>query len=405
MDNEERGKERKERLIQLLLFVVTIFTTTFAGIEWIYGRSLLLGSNINGDDIIGGLNFSIPFLLILTIHEFGHYLTARFYKIKTSLPFFLPFIPGFLSIGTFGAVIRIREKVRSNIEHFDIGIAGPLAGFVAALFVLVRGFTTLPEKDYVLDIHPEYAYFGDDWESIVYDVDTTILKSDLEKISSSRTLEDYPDTLRMSSTTPSLSLGNNLTFMFFESYVANAERVPDHREMMHYPWLLAGFLALFFTALNLLPIGQLDGGHVIYGLFGERQHARISSAIFVLFIAYAGIGIVDPNVDPLDELLIKVPLYVGFLYITFLKMIPNVKDRLLMSVSILAVQYFVKFFFPEAVGFNGWLLFAFLIGRFLGIYHPRSPIEKPLDQGRTILGWIALIVFIISFSPRPILFE
>ena len=387
------------------MFLVTIITTTLAGIEWIYGRSILLGSEITWEDIKGGLSFSIPFLLILTIHEFGHYLTARYYKIRTSLPFFIPFIPGFLSIGTFGAVIRIRQKVQSKLQHFDIGIAGPLAGFVAALVVLIIGFTNLPEKDYVLQIHPEYAYFGQDWEKYVYDVDTTFLKKDLEVLIENRSLADYPDTITLSTNIPSLSLGNNLTFRFFEAFIADPERVPDHREMMHYPWLFAGFLALFFTALNLLPIGQLDGGHVTYGLFGERIHATISAAFFILFVTYAGIGIVDPHIDSMDELIIKVPLYVGFLYIIFARVIPTVKDRIMVAVAILALQYFIKFFFPEAAGFNGWLLFAFLLGRFMGIYHPRSPIEEPLDQGRTILGWVALIVFVISFSPRPILFE
>jgi len=404
-DPEIRKKENKEKLIQLVLLLVTIVTTTLSGVEWIYGRSVFYGTPLNSNDIIAGLNFSIPFLLILTIHEFGHYLTARYHKVKTTLPFFIPFIPIAFSIGTMGAVIKIRDHVQSKLQHFDIGIAGPLAGFVAALIVLTIGFTNLPEKDYVFEIHPEYALYGNNYDQHVYDLDTVILKKDLVGLTSGRTLESYPDTIKLDSSIPNISIGQNLTFYFFENFVADPDRLPDHREMMHYPWLFAGFLALFFTALNLLPIGQLDGGHVIYGLFGRKIHSYVSAGFFVLFTTYAGIGVIDPHLDSMDDLILKLPIYLGFLYLTFSRLSPTITNRLFVAVSVLAIQYFLKLLFPEIQGFNGWLLFAFFIGRFLGIYHPPAIIEEKLDQNRTILGWIALVVFIISVSPMPIVFE
>ena len=90
--------EKRTQLIQLLLFVVTLISTTLAGAEWMYGGSFIYGPNTMGwDEFFGGLNFSIPFLLILTTHEFGHYFTARHHKVKVSLPFYLPFWLGFIA--------------------------------------------------------------------------------------------------------------------------------------------------------------------------------------------------------------------------------------------------------------------------------------------------------------------
>ena len=137
--------EDKKRLrLQIILFLVTIFTTTLSGAEWIYGLNI---GNMTWAHIQSGLEYAVPFLLILTVHEFGHYLTARHYKIDVTLPYYIPMYMGglFISIGTFGAFIRIKEEIKSRKEYFDVGIAGPLAGFVVALAVLFYGFTHLPE--------------------------------------------------------------------------------------------------------------------------------------------------------------------------------------------------------------------------------------------------------------------
>src|SRR6188768_373367 len=112
-------KETRTVLIQATLFVATFFSTTIAGAEWAYGKSifavvdksLVFNANYSWLDFSSGLEFSIPLLLILTVHEFGHYFTAMFHKVKTSLPYYIPFPPIFYSIGTLGAVIRLRSRV------------------------------------------------------------------------------------------------------------------------------------------------------------------------------------------------------------------------------------------------------------------------------------------------------
>ena len=112
-------------------------------------------------------------------------------------------------------------------------------------------------------------------------------------------------------------LGNNLLFWGMGELLADPERLPAMSEMIHYPYLFAGYLALFFTALNLLPIGQLDGGHVVFGLF-PKKHALISLIAFVAFLAYAGMGLIRPS-SSLEELMIRIPLYLGFLYLCLSK--------------------------------------------------------------------------------------
>ncbi len=398
-------QESKPRyVIHILLFLITLTTTTLAGAEWMFGRPTLLSTTgIIWSDVAAGLYFSIPFLGILTVHEFGHYLTARYHKVKVTLPYYIPFIPVFPSIGTMGAVIRIKEAIHSRSQNFDVGVAGPLAGFVVALAVLFYGFTNLPEKEYIFEIHPEYQYFGLDYEQYVYDTDTSFLAAD---VPGDLDLQFYPDTITLFKDGPRISLGNNLTFMFFENYVVpDKSLIPNRYEMMHYPWIFAGFLALFFTALNLMPIGQLDGGHVIYGMVGPKMHKYISSTVFVGFVFYAGLGVInphDPNQDFYDT--IKwVPLYVLFLYILFRGLSKNWRDRLLVAVSVFAAQYAISFTYPGIEGYSGWLVFAFIVGRFLGINHPPALIETPIGRNRQIIGWIALIVFVISFSPRPLI--
>src|SRR5688572_20670788 len=165
------NSERKRVLIQVGLFIITVITTTLAGAELTYSKSILFTPDYSWNDFLSGFEFSIPFLFILTVHEFGHYFTARYYKIKVSLPYYIPIppLPILLNIGTFGALIRLREKVYSKKQNFDIGIAGPLAGFVAALFVLYYGFANLPAPEYIYKFHPEYEQYGLNYADTVYD--------------------------------------------------------------------------------------------------------------------------------------------------------------------------------------------------------------------------------------------
>ena len=374
-------KQRKTKLIQLVLFIVTVITTTLAGSEWMLNKYLVIG--MTWDDFVAGFSFSIPFLGILTVHEFGHYFTAKYHQIKVSLPYYIPLWFGFIlspSIGTMGAFIRIRENIDSRLKYFDVGVSGPIAGFVMALVVLFYGFTNLPPQDYIYEIHPEYAEFSS--------VDQAIEEMD-------------GFTIR---------LGGNLLFNFFKEYVADPAMLPHEKEMMHYPWLLAGYLALFFTALTLLPIGQLDGGHVLFGLFGAKNHARISRYLFTGFIFYASLGWVtihdlnDTSLSGLADFLISIAIYIGVIYISAYSVFKEKKDRLLFATVLLAAQFLVNLF-TGWVGYQGWLLFGVLIGRFLGVDHPPAYDNRELTFGRKVIGWIALIIFILCFSPQPLIVD
>lgn len=366
----------KTFLIHSSLFIITFITTTLAGAEWTYGKSVLL-SGYTWQDFYSGLPYAICFLTILTAHEFGHYFTAIYYKVRTSLPYYIPLPPIPLMLGTLGALIRLRQRVQSTKENFDIGIAGPLAGFVVSLGFLFYGFTHLPPPEYIFTIHPEYEQYGLDYANYVY----------------------APGFLPEGSL--NVYLGKNLLFIFFEKYVADPVRVPNIHEIIHYPFLFAGFLSLIFTSINLLPIGQLDGGHVLYGLAGHTWHKRIASVIFLGFLFYAGLGFVHPR-EGLEVLWYKIPLFIGFLYMAMRGLALSNRDTWMYALALFAVQYLIVTVFPDVRGYSGWLLFAFIIGRFVGIQHPPSENEAPLSQGRVILGWIALIIFIICFAPNPI---
>jgi membrane-associated protease RseP (regulator of RpoE activity) len=210
---------------------------------------------------------------------------------------------------------------------------------------------------------------------------------------------------------PSIAMGSTLLFSFMETIIvpeSKKDRIPNQYEAFHYPYLFAGFLALFFTALNMLPIGQLDGGHVIYGMFGSKNHAIISRVFFLALIFYSGLGLISPySTQGGEESFFNSTLFSILLYILFLFYILRGfgKDpwtRLTWAVGVFAAQYLAVQFFPNLQGFNGWLLLAFLIGRFVGIDYPRALNEAPLSQSRIILGWFALLVLILSFSPAPL---
>ena len=383
-------------ILQGLLFITTVITTTLSGAEWIGSGSIFYSEDYSFDDFLSGFYFSIPFLGILTVHEFGHYFTARWYKINVTLPYYIPFWFQVPLIGTMGAVIRIKEGIKSRKEFFDVGISGPLAGFVVALGVLYYGFTHLPEPEHIYTIHPEYQEFGLDYKDKVYSYEYQ------RQYDSINFKKAYPDgKFEALSSYPVIALGSNLTFQFFEKYVVtDPSKIPNVYEMMHYPWLFAGYLALFFTALNLLPIGQLDGGHVLYGLFGFENHKKISEFLYYALIFYAGIGLISPTSE-FTEILWHVPLYLAALYFLFGRLDRSPIDKLLIAVFILTGQFLISFYDPTIKGYMGWLVFAFIIGRVIGVYHPPAYYDKPLSLQRKILGWISLIVFVVSFSPTP----
>jgi membrane-associated protease RseP (regulator of RpoE activity) len=414
------------------LFILTFFTTTLAGKDW-----MGLADISWWDGFFKGMEYSIPFLGILTIHEFGHYITARRHGAKVSLPYFIPFyLPFVNTFGTFGAFIRILSAHKSRTEVFDIGIAGPLSGFVAAMILLFYGFTHLPEPEYIYKVHKQYQEFGLDYPKHVYNYDFAVkehheaFKTDSmnfekqqdedslkfvaeqrakgnknniifnkKKYENGRAFEPYP-------VYSTLTMGKNLIFLFFENFVAdNPSLVPNKYELFHYPFIFAGYLALFFTAFNLFPIGQLDGGHITYGLFGTKYHRIISVSVFISFVYLAGVGIFRNNVfadafASVSELLIFAPLYIYLLYLIFSKITDSPTTNLMIAVSVFAAQFFTELILPEFEGFNGWFLFAFLIGRFLGVNHPEAYDESPISLNRKVLGWTALVIFVLCFTPQ-----
>ncbi|PRY12803.1 peptidase M50-like protein [Pontibacter ummariensis] len=418
--------------LHLLLFCVTLITTTIAGAEWQFGKLFFLGPQ--GFDWTGtftwaeykaGLNFSLPFLGVLTVHEFGHYFTARHYRTYVTLPYYIPLWFGVtFSIGTMGAFIRIKERIFSRRQFFDIGVAGPLAGFVVAVPLLFYAFTHLPPADFIFKVHPEYKQFGLNYAQHVYQ----------EGVGN-------------------FAIGRNLLFMFFEQFVADPSLVPNQYEVIHYPYVFAGFLALFFTSLNLLPIGQLDGGHVLYGLIGYRRFNRLSPIFFTLFILYAGLGVISPhNVPVWEEDLLLVfapfaywawwkilgdrrqglaaalgmllvqyslsglfplaeaymwlwPFYALYLVFVLQPATPKIQYSIYIAAAVLILQVLVSFFFPEADGYSGWLVFGLLLSREMGIFHPSCPDEQPLTPLRKALGILAFVIFILCFTPAPFIIK
>lgn len=407
------NEQTKTYLKHAGLFILTFCTATVAGTWWINGK-ILLFTEYTLDDFVLGMGYSIPFLLILTVHEFGHYFTARFHKVNTSLPYYIPLPPFPGSIGTMGAIIRIREQVKSKLQHFDIGIAGPLAGFVIAVAVLIYGYSTLPGLDYLFDIHPEYEQFGAEYADHVYD--KAFQEQMVHKLYTEARLQDSLSAVKEGSIEdwsfpqyqkpaeiPSISIGKPLLMVFMESFVSDQSLIPNENEIMHYPLLMAGFLALLVTAINLLPIGQLDGGHVLYGMVGFKWHKRIATWFFLGLLTYAGMGYVTPN-QPTEELVWNVPLYIGFLFIALRGLKKSRQETFMIALIIFAIQFGSPLLIRGLEGYSGWLLFGLILGRFIGIYHPPSPVEFPLDNNRKLLAWVALIIFIISISPAPIRF-
>ncbi len=381
---------RRLYLIQFSLFIITLATTTFAGAENMTGNSFFFGPKPLGfQDFLAGFNFSIPFLGILTIHEFGHYFAAKKHKTRTSLPYFLPvYIPIIaFNIGTIGAFIRIKQKVKTTIKLFDIGIAGPIAGFIAALFVLWFGFSFLPPATNIFSIHPEYAQFGLDYGKFAYPKPTT----------------ENP-------IIGAINLGDSILFKWFRETFANPLNLPHANELVHYPYIFAGHLALFFTSLNLMPIGQLDGGHILYGLIGEKRFNQIAPVFFLAFLFYAGLGSFNYNdylvLNDSDSFwfIIQLLFFFYFNYLCCSRITKNPQTNWLIATAVVLLQLGITELYPNIEGYGGFLLFALLLGRFMGIYHPPAKEEQPLNLARKILGWVALLIFVLCFSPKPLIF-
>jgi membrane-associated protease RseP (regulator of RpoE activity) len=239
----------------------------------------------------GGM-FAGSLLAILTAHESGHYIACRLYGVDATLPYFIPAPPLFLA-GTFGAFIKIKSPIPTRRALFDIGVAGPLAGFVVAVPIAIIG---------VLTLQPAPPITGD---GIIF--------------------------------------GDPLLFRLIArlGHVELADTSPN-------PFYFAAWIGLLVTSLNLMPVGQLDGGHATYSLFGARLHAWLGRVAFVLMATLAILGWV---------------------------------------------------WYSSPSGF----LYTVLLGVLLRIKHPNVVDEsEPLDRPRIIVAVITLLVFALSFLPFPI---
>jgi len=225
--------------------------------------------------------------VILLGHEFGHFLTCRFYRINATLPYFIP-APGL--IGTLGAFIKIKSKITRKHQLFDIGVAGPLTGFILSLPALIYGLSlskpapALPSKEGIM--------FGEPL---------------LIKILGSLIFKDVP---------------------------------PNYDIFLH-PIAFAGWVGILVTSFNLFPVGQLDGGHISYALLGLKSR-NLSRFILILFF-------------------------------------------------VMGIFFWI-----------GWFIWALVI-LFLGLRHPSVADEiMPLSTGRRIIGFVVILIFILSFIPDPI---
>ena len=319
--------------LHLALFVATLFTTTWAGAIW----TGVPPETESFTGFVAALQTGVPFALsllgFLTVHEFGHFFATMRHGIRATLPYYIPLppLPFLMSIGTLGAVIRMKEPILSRRALFDIGAAGPLAGFAVALGLLVYGFTHLPPAEYIYAIHPEYRAVGGIPPA-------------------------PPETLH---------LGKNLLFLLLETIIA-PKGLPPMYELYHYPYLFAGWLGCFVTALNLLPVGQLDGGHVIYAMFGGVGHRKISK-LFLALITILG-----------------APTFtIGLLSLIF------------PTLLIPAPELLLRWSWP------GWIIWAFILRKFLGTSHPHAGSDRPLSKRRMIAGWLCITIFILTFTPVP----
>lgn len=279
-----------------LLLGLTLCTTTLVGV--VLTASFQLGQPVTLEQylrvfstlqsrpivLLDGLAFSITLMTILLAHELGHYFACRYYGIDASLPYFLP-CPS--PIGTLGAFIRIRSPIYTRQALFDVGIAGPLAGFAVLLPALIIGIAESK-------IIPGIAERGD------------------------------------------LIFGVPAVERFFEWIIFPRVRSQD---ILLHPVALAAWVGMLATALNLLPIGQLDGGHILYAFFGRRHKAL--SRIFVLAL---------------------IPM--GFYWTTW------------------------------------WVWAALLF--FLALRHPVIYDITPLDGNRVALGLTALAIFLLTFTLVPL---
>jgi len=259
-----------------------------------------------------GLGFSLALLLIMLSHEMGHFLLARRHKVDATWPFFIP-APILSIIGTLGAVIRLRSLPRTRTALLDIGAAGPIAGFIVSIPVLILGLK---------------------WSTIV----------PAETPSARWTLFEAALNWFQTGNWPAMreafDLGSPLGMSICEKLVRGD--LPADKVLALHPVAVAGWFGFLLTALNLLPLGQLDGGHVLFGA-SPRLHRLLGPPL---------------------------------------------------SAALLALGIFTAF--------PGWIIWGLLMGLGLGFHPPLSQPEETLDGKRRLLVFLSLLLFVLSFSPVPL---
>lgn len=236
---KKADSERPEQLsrpgLALLLLGATLVTTTLVGATWISGfKARELQSN--PALILQGLPYAFSLVTILGVHEMGHYLAAKFYKIRTTLPYFIP-MPFFL--GTFGAFIQMRSPVPNRKALFDISILGPFAGFLASLPFLIWGLANS--------------------EVVPIDESARLLNTD------------------------ALNPSHSILIALISKFALGAELTSNMAIDLH-PVGVAGFLGIIVTAFNLMPVGQLDGGHIVHAMFGQKTAMVIGQIARLLLL-------------------------------------------------------------------------------------------------------------------------
>jgi len=294
--------------INLVLFILTFISTLFVGMQSSDSGAVL---NTTSDlflpqNLIRGWPFAVTLLGILAAHEFGHYFAARYHKVAVTLPYFLP-MP--LTFGTLGAFIRLKEPVPDRRKLFDIGVAGPLAGLLLAVPLLFYGLSTSP-----VQVPASGLSYMVEGNSIFYYTAKVLIFG--KALPNAITGEDV--------------MMNQVNF--------------------------AAWIGLLVTALNLLPVGQLDGGHTVFALFGEKARYVNRGAIGLLALFAIA------SLPPLQRLL---PVL-------------------------------------QTVGFEGWFVWLALIFLLIGPYHPPALDDvTTLDAKRRWIGYAVILIFILTFVPVP----
>jgi membrane-associated protease RseP (regulator of RpoE activity) len=339
-DDLSSKKVKKRYILHIVLFLATLITTIIAGTQW------AMKDPHEISNWIYGIQYSLLILAFLTAHEFGHYFASLYHKVDATLPFYIPVpIPDLMFFGTFGAVIKTHSPIPNRKALFDIGASGPIAGFIVAFIILLIGFIFLPDKNTIYQFHPDY-----------------IINNGY-----------IPNT--------GLHFGDNLLFYGFKYLFASPDKwIPPMNEIYHYPFLCVGWFGMFVTALNLIPIGQLDGGHIFYAMFGKKQH--LIAKIFWILILLAGFGALFNILREYLELENNPNTLIIFLQDYLLPILRYINSNL-------------QFIFW---GWGGWLFWAIITRIVIKLPHPEIHNDEPIGLFRHILGWICIIILILTFS-------